>query len=88
VHFHVVEAGEATQALSKFMRSKTFQFVMLMMAVTYLYWICGTQNYQTYDLGGGQEVTVGVPNSFGVVIVALPLVVIIYWYYKKWRVET
>ena len=71
-------------AMGGLLKSRTFLFVILMLSVVSLYYIFGVQEYVAYDVYG-QQVTTAYPNVFGVLIVMLPLVVVAYMYWKKWR---
>lgn len=59
-------------------------FVISMLVVINLYWLFGVERYETYDIRG-VPVTTGHPNTFGILILIIPLVIVTYWYWKKYR---
>lgn len=72
--------------MGKLIDSRTFMFLLFMMLIINLYWFVGIERYETYDVQG-IPITTGYPNSLGIMLLILPIAMIIYWYWRKWRLN-
>ena len=68
--------------MSQLIKSQTFKFILITTFCMSLYWVVGIAEYETID-AGGQTLTIGSPNIFGVLMLVMPILVAFYWYRNK-----